>query len=72
MNLFTRLGSTILDRLAPETSAAAASPCTSECDGSLLDVKQTKCVGATLYTRCCHATRPDFCTNWYSCGPQCA
>ncbi|MFE6765661.1 hypothetical protein [Streptomyces sp. NPDC057689] len=67
MNLFTRLGNTILDRLAPETSAAASSPCTIGCNGYM---KQTKCVGATLYVRCCKLF--DNCTPWYSCGPQCA
>ncbi|MFD8974197.1 MULTISPECIES: hypothetical protein [Streptomyces] len=67
MNLFTRLGTAILDRLAPETSAAAASPCTSGCNGY---IKQTKCVGATLYVRCCSLF--ENCSAWYSCGPQCA
>ncbi|GGY03508.1 hypothetical protein [Streptomyces tanashiensis] len=74
MKLFTRLGNVIIDRLAPAASAAAAStPCTIGCENSgILDIKQSKCVGATLYVRCCHPTRLDFCTNWYSCGPQCA
>ncbi|GGY03500.1 hypothetical protein [Streptomyces tanashiensis] len=67
MKLFTRLGNSILDRLAPETSAAAASPCTYGCNGY---IRQTTCGGATLYVRCCN--RYDDCSIWYNCGPQCA
>ncbi|MFE6765662.1 hypothetical protein [Streptomyces sp. NPDC057689] len=68
MNLFTRLGNTILDRLAPETSATAAwSACTS-C-GEWLARYESKCVGATLYARCCSHYN---CSEWFSCGPQCA
>ncbi|MEU9719401.1 hypothetical protein [Streptomyces sp. NPDC047976] len=70
MTLFTRLGNSILDRLAPEASAAGYNVCTYGCFDY---VKQTKCVGATLYIRCCHPNFPvEMCPNWTSCGPQCA
>ncbi|GGY03516.1 hypothetical protein GCM10010299_03010 [Streptomyces tanashiensis] len=68
MPLFTRLGNAMLHRLAPETSAAAYSPCTSGCpDYYYWD---SKCVGATLYVSCCRLG--PGCTPWYNCGPQCA
>ncbi|MGW9037502.1 hypothetical protein ACWGQ4_21455 [Streptomyces sp. NPDC055721] len=68
MNVFTRLGNAMLHRLAPETSATAGwSACTS-C-GEWLASYQSKCVGATLYARCCS---PYNCSEWFNCGPQCA
>lgn len=72
MSLFTRLGNAMLHRLAPEASATAAwSACTS-C-GEYYARYQSKCVGATLYARCCGRTyADDDCTGWYNCGPQCA
>ncbi|MFE1553241.1 hypothetical protein [Streptomyces sp. NPDC058718] len=69
MNLFSKLGNAMLNRLAPETSATAGwSACTS-C-GEYLARYQSKCVGATLYARCCHSNGD--CSQWFNCGPQCA
>ncbi|MEU9719402.1 hypothetical protein [Streptomyces sp. NPDC047976] len=69
MNRFTRLGDAILDRLAPEATAAAWNNCSQGCPSSY-PFKETHCYGPKMYVRCC--TTIDHCSSWQYCGLQCA
>ncbi|MEU6621743.1 hypothetical protein ABZ926_13350 [Streptomyces litmocidini] len=76
MKLLTKLGNTLLDRLAPETQASAAcSSCNTSCYYT-----QYKCVGVSLYKRCCcigngnvgcYSCGAGTCYDWVYCGPGC-
>ncbi|MEU6621744.1 hypothetical protein ABZ926_13355 [Streptomyces litmocidini] len=68
MNLFSRLGNALLDRLAPETSAAAGYICSYGCGSGYF--KETQCIGPKMYVRCCQGGG-GYCGGWEYCGYQC-
>ncbi|MFF0445782.1 hypothetical protein ACFYT4_05055 [Streptomyces sp. NPDC004609] len=74
MKFLTRLGDTLLNRLAPETEAwAADNPCLGSCSGACLtSYTQEKCIANRLHMRCCYsgggACPAPYCGPWKNCG----